>query len=341
MATKKFWDLNITSGSKTRSNIDMLLYSYLSIAYEKEFTIDTLFATFKEYLKSIDYKNNKKNILEKITQYASVYKENIDVTCCSEALKDKANSINRLNIIFFGLDTTTLIPYCLYVLKNADITEQNKIFGFLEKYIMRRMICDWSSKNYNNLFQSFIKNQILTVESLKKEIYNTKKELTRNAKMPNNDEVKNALLEINHTNKKAKGILYLLEVALRTDKHCTEILGFSKYDLEHILPQDWATNWALDIDHDSIENKSNRVKHIGLLGNKTILTSKLNKSIKNANWEIKKNGSGEKYGLTAYAQGLDTFKFENIDSWNEQEIVERIKMLYQNIINIWNYDNAN
>ena len=142
LETKNFWDELITSGSKTRNNIDMLLYSYLSIFYKKDFTIDSLFSSFKDYLKEVDYKNNKESVLNQIISYANLYRDKINAACCDEALQETSSSISRLNIIFFGLDTTTVIPYCLYVLKNSDILEQQKIFNFLESYIMRRMVCD-------------------------------------------------------------------------------------------------------------------------------------------------------------------------------------------------------
>ena len=331
---KNFWDELITSGSKTRNNIDMLLYSYLSIFYKKEFTIDSLFSSFKDYLKEVDYKNNKETILNQIISYANLYRDNINATCCEETLQDKTSSINRLNIIFFGLDTTTMIPYCLYVLKNSDKQEQKKIFKFLESYIMRRMVCDWSTKNYNNMFQSFIRSEILTADALKDEIFNTKKDFSKNSKMPDNKEISEAISHNGHTNKKAKGILYLIETALRDDKHCTSLLALSKYDLEHILPQNWQSNWKMQ--DMTPENIQTRNEYINLLGNKTILTSRLNRAIKNAEWKIKKSGDEKHSGLDKYAAGLETFEFQNLDKWDETEIENRNTRLSNLINQIWN-----
>lgn len=333
LETKNFWDELITSGSKTRNNIDMLLYSYLSVFYKKDFTIDSLFSSFKDYLKEVDYKNNKERILNQIISYANLYRDNINTACCDEALQETSSSISRLNIIFFGLDTTTVIPYCLYVLKNSEILEQQKIFEFLEAYIMRRMVCDWSTKNYNNMFQSFIRSEILTAEALKNEIYNTKKDFSKNSKMPDDEEIVNVVKNTGHTNKKAKGILYLLETASRNEKHCTSLLAFSKYDLEHIMPQSWDINWKLK--DSSSENIKRRNEYISLLGNKTILSSRLNRAIKNAEWKIKKTGNGSKYGLERYASGLETFNFQDINEWNEDKIDERNVKLANLINEYW------
>lgn len=49
--------------------------------------------------------------------------------------------IERLNIIIFGLKTSTLIPYTLYIAKNVySEDERNAMYGILESYIMRRMV---------------------------------------------------------------------------------------------------------------------------------------------------------------------------------------------------------
>ena len=199
---------------------------------------------------------------------------------------------------------------------------------------MRRMVCDWSTKNYNNMFQSFIRSEILTADALKDEIFNTKKDFSKNSKMPDNKEISEAISHNRHTNKKAKGILYLIETALRDDKHCTSLLALSKYDLEHILPQNWQSNWKMQ--DMTPENIQTRNEYINLLGNKTILTSRLNRAIKNAEWKIKKSGDEKHSGLDKYAAGLETFEFQNLDKWDETEIENRNTRLSNLINQIWN-----
>ena len=183
------------------------------------------------------------------------------------------------------------------------------------------------------MFQSFIRSEILTADALKNEILNTKKDSSKNSKMPDNEEITNAINTIGHTNKKSKGILYLLETASRTEKHCTSLLAFSKYDLEHIMPQRWDINWKLP--NPTPENIKKRNEYIGKLGNKTILTSRLNRAIKNAEWKIKKIGNGKNEGLNKYASGLETFNFQDVEEWNENEIDNRNTKLVNLINEYW------
>ena len=74
----------------------------------------------------------KTGFINDLISYAMIYRHFIKPDIKNEVLNSNKNSIDRLNIIFFGLDTTTLLPYCLYVLKNAKPEEANKIFGYLE-----------------------------------------------------------------------------------------------------------------------------------------------------------------------------------------------------------------
>lgn len=332
---KEFWDAEVTSGRIKRTNIDLFLYSYLVINYEKEFTVEKLFNSFKEYLKEKDYKSNKEIILSNITSYAEKYYEHVKVNCCAEPLKDKTDFISRLNIVMFGLETTTLLPYFLYLLKEIqDVQNLNQIFSFLEKYIVRRFVSKEVNKGYNNLFSSLIRNDIKTEKSLKEYIY--KKEST--SKMPSDDDMINALNNSDHDNTIAKGILYLLEISMRTDNDNTTLLSLNKYDLEHIMPKKWNIHWK-NFDFNNENAVNNREKHIKLLGNKTILTSKLNKSIKNADWKTKKEGNKKYGGYLQYAKGLKTFNFEQIDDWDENEIDKRTTELFEKIKQIWSYDN--
>ena len=53
--------------------------------------------------------------------------------------------------------------------------ERNKIFRYLEAYLVRRIICKETAKNYNQLFRSFINNEIDSLKKLK-EIIEVKEE---------------------------------------------------------------------------------------------------------------------------------------------------------------------
>ena len=236
----------------------------------------------------------------------------------------------------FGMDTTTIIPYVLYVAKKViDQDEKNNIFRYFEAYLVRRIICKKTSKNYNQLFRSFINNEIDTLEKIKEII--EKKEEKINS-MPSDNDVEEGFRVSDLVNKQSKGVLYLIERSIRNDLHATELKYFNEYSLEHVMPKKWRNNW--DGNNLTDNQREQRNKLVLTLGNLTIITKRLNSSIRNSDWVVKKNGNKRNRGLNEYAQGIEIFsKYLQKENWNEDSIIERGQELFKySVNNVWNLD---
>lgn len=178
--------------------------------------------------------NDKKIILSGIKNYADCFREIFDRSCCLRSVP-AAFGIERVNIVIFGLKATTLIPYVLYAaMKNSSHENFNEICRLLESYIIRRIIVRATSKNYNNLFTSLIFNQIFNPEDLRN-FFNEAKDSTNY--FPSDSDIEQAFHESKLTNFQAKGILYLIESAVRPANSVTSLLGFDSYSLEHLMPK--------------------------------------------------------------------------------------------------------
>lgn len=117
--------------------------------------------------------------------------------------------------------------------------------------------------------------------------------------------------------------------------HQNPIYGIDEYDLEHIMPTAWMDNWDIQVDDN--EHREQRNIAIRTIGNLTILRKGLNRSIKNASWDIKKLGQNGKKGLNFYCEGLETFsEYLEKTKWDEDEILNRSKELLNNFISVWN-----
>ena len=337
-AEKDFWDTIVGSRDK-HSNIDTFLFAYINILDNDDIRYKSLFKSYKDYFdknKILVDTRKKKAFIKDLISYAKIYRQFINPDIQSTVLKSEKNSIERLNVVFFGLDTTTIMPYCLFVLKNQPSKRKAaKIFGYLETYIVRRMLChDWT-KNYNKKFKTFLTNKILTVDDLIKNIMDGAETEDR---MPTDGYLANNI-DYDHTNAQAKGILYLLETGLRKpNKESTSVLALSAYDLEHIMPKEWKQYWPLE--KDTPENRENRTTHVGFLGNKTLLAKGLNKSIKNREYEVKKTGIDGDLGYNNYAVGLKTFDYAAYEKWDEDAIDSRMKDLIEKIKIVWPYEKA-
>ena len=119
-------------------------------------------SVFNSYKKLIEiYKLDKTIIFEEIHEYASLFRQNFDFT--NAQVIPQENDIRRLNTIIFGLKSSTLIPYVMYILKHVtDMQQRNELFGAIEAYMMRRMITRSSTSHYNALFFRMIANKILS-----------------------------------------------------------------------------------------------------------------------------------------------------------------------------------
>ena len=145
----------------------------------------------------------------------------------------------------------------------------------------------------------------------------------------------------------------LLEVEKHQRGRKQERIQFLNTDLtiEHVLPQTWFAHWPVNDNFISEEDFNlaihavmteedkegkyhqieNRNKLLHSLGNLTILTSSLNPSVSNASFEIKKEKIGSQSTL------IINQYFQSKVVWDEDEINERGRNLYNSISKIWSY----
>ena len=340
--TKEYWDTEVTTGRIKRTLVDLFLFSYLQIKIQtKKLNVNTedkieyskvehLFQSYKKFISNY-FNNDKETLLKELKEYAVVFKENINKEIIENHLTDKAG-IERINALIFGLDNSTLIPYVLFVLKqNPNIEERNELFQYLETYIMRRLICRASNKNYNQLFTDrLILNDIKTKNDF---INYIDKQADKTNYMPKDDELLGAINNSVLYNKAAAGVLYFIESKIRNiHYHSTKLLGLNKYSLEHLMPKKWENNWEKLNNQNDIDKRN---KKLLTLGNLAIITQNLNAKIRDSNWETKKNGTNNN-GLNAYTRDLETIvKYLTLSTWDEASIEKRAEDLYRHAVEIW------
>ncbi len=342
--TKTYWDREITAGRFRRSFIDLFFYAYLQVKMqdaslkviaEDKITfakVDKLFESYKKFIEKY-CGGDRKALRDEIGDYAKLFRQIFNPEVIESELSAEAG-LERLNAIIFYLETTTLIPYLLFVERNvSDNAIKNELYGFIESYIMRRLLTKSTTKNYNQLFtERLILNRILS----KKDFVNF---LTNQADkvnyLPSDTQVKEAIGQYILTNKQATGVLYLIESKIRDrQRHSTQLLGMSKYSLEHIMPKKWINHWDMPNNQTLVDERNHKLL---TLGNLTIITQALNTSIRDADWSTKKVGNGiGKEGLEKYAEGIDTFSsFLARTEWNEKTIEERADFLYKKAVTVW------
>lgn len=337
---REYWEQEIVTGRIKRTLVDLFFDAFLQIlVQDKRRGVTTedklfysrtsnLFQSYKDFIGR--YCNGDKDeILSSMKAYAKVFESTFDPSCCDADIPS-APGVERLNVLIFGLKNSTLIPYVLYVRKNAESSsEESKIYALLESYIVRRMLVQATTKNYNRLFTSLILNEVKDAEALRKALEANDEATTY---MPGDAEVRAAFEESCLYNLQSKGVLYLLESAIRPGMSSTALLGFNQYTLEHMMPKKWRNKWgALDD-----EAATRRDRKLLTLGNLAIITHSLNASIRDADWPTKKQGKGYKDGLALCAAGLATMAGAlEKESWNEGDIADRAEWLADKALEVW------
>lgn len=337
-----YWDEEVVSGRLKRANIDFFFTAYLNIKIQdpsikvsadhkiRYRRSEGLFNNYKDLIST--YNLDKKDMIYDILEYAIIYHDHINPKIAEGEIPGTPG-IERINFLIFALEYTAIVPYVLYLLKNvADIEERNAMFGYIESYILRRLICKSDNKNYSDLFsENLIYRQINTLDSLKDYIEN--REDGQALVLPRDKQIVKACHKNKYPNKKALAILYLLETTIREGKpHATKLYSFERYTLEHIMPRSWKENWVLCEPY----TEDDREDAIYCLGNLAMLPSKLNTSISNASWQDKKNGKGKNLGMAHYAADIETLAdVIKAHVWDESTITKRADWIAEKVNKIW------
>ena len=341
-ATKEYWDTIIETGRIRRPLIDIFFDAYFQLFIQnKKYSISTedklIYARTdrlsNSYQSFVDNYcgGSKQIILSSLREYAELFRKTFQPDICDTTIPSTFG-IERLNVVIFGLKTTTLIPYVLYLAKNiSDTNALNQMYGILESYVMRRIVTHATSKNYNNLFLSLIANEILDADDLRTRLQAAS---GTNSYIPTDTELQDGFEHSKLMNLYSKGVLYLIESHIRPAQSAVVLHGFNNYSLEHLMPKKWRNNWPacptpLDAEkRDSI---------LLTLGNLAIIPQSLNASIRDSDWSTKKAGKGQvKPGLTLCASGLSTLQDALTKTdWNESEIQARALWLYEQAQSLW------
>lgn len=344
--TKDYWDKTIVTGRFKRTLIDIFFYSFLQIKIQEkqvgnenvsavdkdEFSkVENLYESYKKYI--TNYNVDLHILLNEVNEYASIFHETFDLGILEQELPKEAG-IERINALIFGMDNSTIIPYVLYIMKKQqNIVERNLLFDYIESYLIRRIIVRATNKNYNQFFtEQCIGKSFFSKNDLKNNIEQVQNSTVNY--MPNDQDVSIALSTQVYTNHTAANLLYFVESKLRDrSKQSTQLLGMTKYSLEHLMPKKWRNHWTIPPKQEDQEKRDYILKTIG---NLTIITQPLNSSIRDSEWNVKLNGRNGKEGLIKYAAGIEICgEVLKCPEWNEVEIDLRKDKLVKMVNGFW------
>lgn len=341
---RQYWEKEITIGSNKANQLDAFLKDYATVKglyVASQTGIDGLSKSFKDYTNSLNLKELL-CLIEEITSYAKTYYDlfnrKIEDICF-----DKYDNLNVLLLTLKVTKTSTFNPYLLKLMHDNPSNLDILLFN-LEKFIIKRLIYNVSTKNYNKICEQLLK----TTDAINY-LENYSDDSINYYLYPS------GLTTISNDN--AKLLLLIIELIKR--KHAGEnkfstLTKYSDFQLEHILPKQWQKHWkevpcynndgslVEDADMINLIRESKKCS----IGNLTLLKDKLNMSISNGDFKTKIKGNGglkeKDKGIEMYTGGLLVAK-EIVDSynisqeWNEKNIYERDKELFDVLNNFFQF----
>lgn len=325
-----FWRAETRTGRLTRAHIEVFLQHFLTLLTGDVVLVTNLFATFRQHLKQHP-ELTPEYYLTELHRYGQLYWQFF------------AYSIGTPEGLFFHrvktLDTTTIFPLLLLIFdrlsKPAQMKQRQAMLADLESFLVRRMICELTTKNYNNLFLEAAKTLVAVdlldmAKTLREFLIGQTSDIGR---WPDDDDFQKAWQKLDAYNRlrpqaRLRMVLEALELHLRGSGLSEEtLLPKGTLSIEHILPQGWQANWPLA--DSTPQAKEVREALVHTIGNLTLVAGGLNSTLSNDPWS-KKSKTLQKYTVL-----LLNGELISSETWGDEEIRARSNRLFAYARKIW------
>ena len=315
-----WWRKQIAQGRLQRARIEVALHYWLTMRTASEVPSSKMFDGFKVYAKALD----ANIVIQDIKSILGKYR----VFQTSDGLKpDNKRFRTRMQVMQMGVVT----PVLLRLLDSCDQSDPQFVqaLNALESFMVRRMVCRMTTKDYNSMMQSLLKafdaDETSDVDHV---VVKFLKESEADARIwPDDGMIKDKFFGLGIYRLLTRGRLRLvlegIEEQMRAgDSYAEHEAVHSKLSIEHVMPQKWWANWPLDPSAaDREEAERERSRHLHTIGNLTLTTSRLNASLSNASWQSKRQT------LDNHSILFLNKELVRHEAWDEQAIAARSEHL--------------
>jgi uncharacterized protein with ParB-like and HNH nuclease domain len=329
-----FWREEVRQGRLKRPRYDMFVRHYLTLMLKEEVSATELFKGFKRYA-GRKPERSACELMQEFRGYGAIYRS-------FETFSDDS----REGLFFYRLeqlDTSTVFPVLLEVLrrfgKADDAHELEQILVDLESFLVRRSVCQLTSKNYNHFFVEMLQcTNAKSAKAIRDFLLASNADSSR---WPDDAEFEKAWINVDFYRKvkrsKTRMILEALNDLCFTPK--TEKIRIERQlTIEHLMPREWEQHWPLASFSGNFPldiATEFRNEYVNKIGNLTLLTKSLNPALSNGPW-----GSKRREILKHSAIHLNRTFFET-ETWDEEAILKRTKVLLEHALKIWPHPAAN
>ena len=214
---------------------------------------------------------------------------------------------------------------------NSSIEEKQRMISILESYVIRRSICNLTSKAYNKQTPVICEALGSKPSYEKLDEFLKKSPLSDTRVFPSNIAISSACLHNNFYKNKLKVYIFDRIVHHTTSESYDEKRDTRRLTIDHIMPQAWREKdgWKTSLERFEEQNIDTKIHTIG---NLTPMSKGLNAAKSNHAW------LGPKPNAQAWLEDCDlklTRKLADKNKWDLDDIDERSKELAKIICEIW------
>ena len=317
---------------KQNSLVSDFIRDYLTLRNKKIPNKNKVYAEFKSL-----YSNKKEEAyhqeLENIKSLSVHYKKLVNPSVVADAIiRKELEYINRLEI-------NVAYPFLLQVFEDAEnglLSNEDliKILKLIQSYAWRRFIVGLPTNALNKIFMSLYAE--VDTEEYYDSIAKVLLKKRGSAKFPTNEDLKTALNDKDLYNTQPKNRNYMFEMLENFNNREYVNTNNEQITIEHIFPRNPNENWSADLSAD--EYFLFKEKYLNTIGNLTL--SGNNGALSNKSFLAKKemNNEGKEEGYNYSRLWLNSY-LKSLDSWNVSNYEERLNIIYERFLKIWEYPN--
>ena len=278
-----------------------------------------LYQQFKEFVDE-NFTNNN-DFIEDILRYVNIYKwiisEEIHNTVIAEREENDKIIKELLRNIFHDIKSEAFKPFILELLEhhqygenNIKITDENliAILKIIRTYLIRRRILKLTRGENKNIV--LLCKKIKEIANDRTSIIELLTSMSYSLRLPNDDEIKNALMNLNFYEELKQYSKFILGKIEEHNSKVSVPFRNEKILIEHIMPQNLNDDWKAELGNNSEEIHKKYLHNIG-----NLILTEFNSEMGNKSFYKKK----EKLKTSNLYYRHDII---NRDKWNQQSIEE-------------------
>lgn len=326
---RTYWREVQRQGRLNRPRAELFLMHWLTMRLKDVTPATELFPAFRGRVLDTSGAPPVAELIRELCQDAAIMRSFDEQPATSE----EGTFFRRLAV----LDTTTILPLVLLLFRSEEVTPEcrRKALAVLESWLVRRMLCGLSPRNYNKLVVQLLELAWDNLDAVDEAIASALDRMDfPTTRWPRDNELSQALTSRGVygyiAQRRLVMVLAAVERRRREGAKTESILDpEEKLSIEHIMPQEWSHHWPLAEGVDPLAAEAERNALLHVIGNLTVVTSPLNASLSNSPWQAKR------VALSDHSLLLLNSELAKRDSWDDRAICERSAALAREICAIW------